>query len=167
MIPIILFDRSIFHGDRFCRLKSSNLVDLVKRRVVRVFFTPMFVEETLLHALNNENEFARHWEFLGSLLGQRWFKFSREILAIELGDRIRGEKYFLQPKERVRRTYRNPRASVWKDLPADEVQTALEKIAQNRSQDAQFRQSRLELRGKPQLPIAILSVRRLSHGIGD
>ena len=126
---------------------------MVKRRRIRVFFTPMFVEETLLHALNDEQEFASQWKFLGSLLGQKWFKNSREILAIELGDRIRGDNYFLQPKDRVRTTYRNLRASVWKELPADEVQAAMDKIARNRIQGGQFRQARLDLSGKPQVPL--------------
>jgi hypothetical protein len=154
MIPIIVFDRSIFHGDKFFQLKSSKLLELVRRRRFRVFFTPMFVEETLLRALKKEEEFALHWDFLDSLLGQKWFKFSREIIAIELGDRIRGEKYYLQPKDRVRTAYRNARASVWKDLPADEVQAAIDEMSHNRIQDTEFRKVRVDLRGKPQVPLS-------------
>jgi hypothetical protein len=157
MIPSILFDRSIFHGDKFHQLSSSNLVEMVRRRSIRVFFTPMFVEETLHHALNDEEEFAIQWKFLGSLLGQKWFKFSREILAIELGDRIRGQNYYLQPKNRVRTTIRNSRAFVWKELPPEQLNDAMNRIQRNRVQDGQFRRSRLDLRAKPQLPLHLFS----------
>jgi hypothetical protein len=157
MIPTILFDRSIFHREKFQQLESSGLVKLVKHRRMRVFLTPMFVEETLRHALNNEQEFADHLGFLDSLLGQKWFKFSREIIAIELGDRIGGQEYYLQPKDLVRTTYRNSRGSFWKQLPPDEFRAARDRIARNRLQDSFFRQSRLDLRGKPQVPLDYFS----------
>jgi hypothetical protein len=57
----------------------------------------------------------------------------------------------------VRTTYRNARASVWENLPAEELQAALVKIAQIKSQDAEFRKSRVELRSKPKVPLSQFS----------
>ncbi len=154
MTPTILFDRSIFHGDKFRQLRTSVLVDQLECQNLCVYFTPMFVEETLLHSLKHEEEFMMHWEFISSLPGQKWFKFSREILAIELGDRIRGaQNYYLQTRDRIRTTIRNSRVFAWKQLPATEFQDAMDRIQRNRSQDSQFRQSRLDLRAKRQIPL--------------
>lgn len=157
MTPSILIDRSIFHGDKFRQLMSSGLVQHLKRHMLRVFFTPMFVEETLLLSLKHEDEFTKHWGFISSLPGQKWFKFSREILAIELGDRIRGQNYYLQPKDRVRTTIHNSRAFIWKQLPPEQFKDAMDRIQRNRIQDGQFRRSRLGMRANPQLPLHLFS----------
>ncbi|MGD0338631.1 MAG: hypothetical protein ABSB78_07555 [Bacteroidota bacterium] len=144
----ILFDRSIFHGTNFQRLKESGIADNVKARKYKVFLTPMFVEETLMHALNNVSEFKDHWNFIVSLIGQKWFKLAEEIVAIELGDKIKGQNYYLQPKERTRRVIKNVKDLIEGRLPEDELKKALSDIERNEEIRKQFRKTRLALREK-------------------
>ncbi len=144
----ILFDRSIFHGTKFQQLKASGIADDVKSRKYKVFLTPMFVEETLMHALNNVSEFKDHWDFVVSLIGQRWFKLAEEIVAIELGGRITGANYYLRPKEQTRRVMRNVKDLVLGNLPEEELKKALSEIERNEKIRKQFRRTRLALREK-------------------
>lgn len=44
----VIFDRSAFHGDRFEAIRSSGLLDLYSRGVIKVYHAPVFLEETLL-----------------------------------------------------------------------------------------------------------------------
>ncbi len=43
----VIFDRSAFHGERFETLARSPLLQLVRGDRIRVFHTPVFIEETL------------------------------------------------------------------------------------------------------------------------
>jgi len=142
----ILFDRSIFHGDKFELLRSSNLTSDVRKGKFRVFLTPMFVEETLMHALNDKAQFSEHWDFIISLIGQKWFKMAEEIVAIELGYRIRGSNYYFQPRARVRRTIKNVNYFVANSLTQKEHDQIMTEIKNNKETWKQFRQKRLELR---------------------
>jgi hypothetical protein len=147
-MQIVLFDRSIFHGTKFAQLRSSGIGSLVKRSAMKVFFTPMFIEETLNRSLNNRAEFESQWAFIRSLTGQKWFKYAREIVSIELGDRIVGKGYYLQPRHRVRRTFRNSRKPFEQMFPADDLQNAILQIERNRQTDDRFRQTRIGWRNQ-------------------
>lgn len=46
-VMTVIFDRSAFHGDNFSKLVDSTLAELVKRNVIRVHHTQIFLEETL------------------------------------------------------------------------------------------------------------------------
>ena len=43
----VIFDRSAFHGDNFGALQASPLLTLTRRGTVKVFLTPVFLNETL------------------------------------------------------------------------------------------------------------------------
>jgi hypothetical protein len=61
----IIFDRSAFHGNRFDALVQSPLRQLVGLGIIKVFLTPVFVEETALQYGSNRgsNEWQTHLEF--------------------------------------------------------------------------------------------------------
>jgi hypothetical protein len=147
-MQIILFDRSIFHGAKFDRLRSSTIVSQVKRGTIRVFFTPMFIEETLLHSLNNRAEFDSQWAFIRSLTVQKWFKYAPEIVSIELGDEITGPAYYLQPRHRIRRAMRNSAKAFDQVFPKEDVERAMLLIERSRQRDDQFRRARVGWRNQ-------------------
>jgi hypothetical protein len=142
----IIFDRSIFHGAKFQRLKSSGIASGVRAGQYKVLLTPMFIEETLAHAINNPTEFSDHWTFIASLVGHKWFKLAEEIVAIELGDSIRGKNYFLQPKVRQRRAIRIVKDLMDRKLTDDQLKEPLLEVKRNMESRKEFRRNRLELR---------------------
>ena len=144
----VLLDRSIFHRTKFDLLKASNITDHVKKGKLRVYLTPMFIEETLMHGLNDKPEFVAHWDFIVSLIGQRWFRLAEEIVSIELGNKVVGPEYYLQPKNRVRQLIRTVRNFVNDKLSQKEFEETLAEVEQNEQTRQQFRKSRLELRGR-------------------
>jgi len=150
-MQIILLDRSIFHGTKFEQLRTSPLASMVRHSAVKVFCTPMFIEETLVYGLHNKPQFDAHWAFITSLIGQKWFKFAREISAIELSDNILGNNWYLQPRERVRRTMKNAEELASRRIPAKDLQKALSDIEQNKDIDIRFRQARLQMRSTTRL----------------
>jgi hypothetical protein len=145
-MKIVLFDRSIFHGTKFDQLISSGLDKHVKLGKLKVFFTPMFLEETLTHSQINMPEFSSHWNFITSINGQKWFKLAEEIVSIELGDRIKGEKYYLRPKERVHTVMRGTKKLIDGTLPQSDLNEIVAEIEHNRENRRQFRQARLDMR---------------------
>jgi hypothetical protein len=142
----VLFDRSIFHRAKFVRLQASSVRDDVKARKYQVLFTPMFVEETLTHAFNNRTEFRNHWRFLMSLTGHRWFKSANDIVAIELGNKIVGREYYLQPKPIAKQIARNVDTFLRGDLLKHKPHLALADMERNKRAREQFRKRRLDLR---------------------
>jgi hypothetical protein len=106
----------------------------------------MFLEETLAHALNDLTEFKEHWNFLISLTGNRWFKPAEDIVAIEMGDTIRGQNYFLLPKALKRRSIRNFEDTLDSKLGGDQLKQPLAEIERNMEARKDFRRKRLELR---------------------
>jgi hypothetical protein len=67
----VFFDRSIFHGTKFEELRTSPLASMVRHSTVKVFYTPMFIEETLVFGLYDKPRFDAHWAFITSLVGQK------------------------------------------------------------------------------------------------
>jgi hypothetical protein len=70
----IIFDRSAFHS-QFDVIEGSRLLQLTKERKIRVYFTSMFLEETLKRqGARGRGELKRQWPFLRSICNGGWFK---------------------------------------------------------------------------------------------
>lgn len=104
MIPRVLFDRSIFHKESFGILRKSSLAKTVSADKIRLLYTPLFIEETLQYGLKDQSRFKEQWRFITSLNNARWFKYTNEIIALELGGHISGRKYYLQPMARIQKS---------------------------------------------------------------
>lgn len=96
MISRILFDRSICHKDKFDALKRSSLTKALASKRIRLLYTPIFIEETLQYGLDHSTQFKKQWKYLISLNDSYWFKTTNNILAIELGNKVVGRKYYLR-----------------------------------------------------------------------
>jgi len=141
----ILLDRSIFHGTKFDQLQDSSLVKHAADGDLEVLFTPMFLEETLMHGLSDKMTFISHWKYLSSINNQQWFKLAEDIIAIELGNKLVDEKYYLQ-YNRLIEDARNRVESFIAGERIDGFQQMLSKIEDNKSIRRKNRQTRLDLR---------------------
>lgn len=58
----VIFDRSAFHGDRFETIRKSALRDLHRRGIIKVYHTPIFLDETVSSygASKNAEEWRDH-----------------------------------------------------------------------------------------------------------
>ena len=153
MIPRILFDRSIFHKDGFTRLKASTLTSKLEARKAQVVYTPLFIEETLLFASINPSLFAAQWNYIVGINESKWFKFTNEILALELGNRAVGRKYYLRTKEDIARIVANVPAYTGGEIPSDQLSEASKEIEDNNLIRDKLRERVLQMRKKyPQQP---------------
>jgi hypothetical protein len=144
----ILFDRSIFHKEKFELLKTSSLTRQVKHNNIRVFFTSTFIEETLTRSLDNMGEFASHWNFIISLQGAKWFKPGDQIVEIELSNNIEGEYYYLVPKGLIRFLLRNVKDFIAGKLSESEFKSIAEEVDKNKKDRQEFRKLRVDSRSE-------------------
>jgi len=73
--PRILFDRSAFHGSHFDHLQNSSLIRLVQANKLRVFHTPIFIEETIRMRLNEKlhQTLRDQFPFIQAICNGGWF----------------------------------------------------------------------------------------------
>ena len=82
----VIFDRSAFHGARYCRLQDSRLKDLCSRGRIKVFHTPVFLTETLATSGAGENAAAwrDHLQFVLDVCNGGIFLGTEDIWREEL-----------------------------------------------------------------------------------
>lgn len=142
----LIFDRSIFHRDKFTQLKESKFLHLLQRNKLKLFFTPIFLEETLGYDLVDKNVFKDQWKFLLSLKNTKWFKQSRDIVDLELGNQPCQSLYYLIPKREVIEViekYFDYNSNI---IPTGELNNILNEIKYNGELRHQYRKARLGLR---------------------
>jgi hypothetical protein len=146
MAKRILFDRNIFHGAKFDKLKASSLNERAASGKLEVFLTPMFFEETLMCGLRDKQTFVSHWEYISSIHKQQWFKLASEIVSIELGNKLVDVEYYLQFNRKIQNIRDGVESFIAGDIPQGGLDHVLEEIAENRQIRQQNRQRRLTLR---------------------
>jgi hypothetical protein len=74
----VIFDRSAFHGCRFDALEGSCLLQRTREGKLSVFYTTVFLDETVRTALSTrqsaKDALKRQWPFLVSICNGGWFK---------------------------------------------------------------------------------------------
>jgi len=159
LIPRILFDRSIFHGDGFRRLKQSPLAAWIAARKARLIYTPLFIEETIQYGLKGSPDFNSQWQYLISLNDSFWFKNTNEILALELGNRIVGRKYYLRTKPWIDKVIQDLPALLGGKVPLDQLSEARSQMEGNNLIREKLREQRLIMRKRyPQRPFSFEDV---------
>jgi hypothetical protein len=148
MATRILFDRSIFHGNKFDQLRTSSLVERTRTGDFEVFLTPMFFEETLMCGLHDKSTFISHWKYISAIHNQQWFKLASQIIEIELGNKLVDLQYYLQFDRLIQNIRTGVERFIAGDLPEDGLQRVLEQIDENRNTRQQNRQKRLAVRLK-------------------
>lgn len=96
----ILVDRSIFHGDKFKQIQASNLLHAVHSGEVQVYYTAVFLEETLRNIRRDMSMFTQHWKYICDLNHQHWFKNTTEIIKTECASRASGA-YYLRTEDDI------------------------------------------------------------------
>lgn len=142
----VILDRSIFHGDKFKALKSSALSAAVARGSVSLFYTSMFLEETLMFALHRPEEFLEQWYYIVSLNDKRWFVTSDRILPIELGHKARRNDYYFMQDKDVRKTIMDVPRLARGRVPQNELNSTLNQVRRNYEIRNDFRSRVIELR---------------------
>jgi hypothetical protein len=142
----IIFDRSIFHREKFTKLKESKLLDCVKKNDVRVFFTPHFMEETLQFGLYRRTELKSQIEFLFALNPSHWFRSAEQIIESELGLRYVQWLYHLLTDEEISRSKFGIQEYVEGNISKSELDEMLKEVERNNDIREDFRRQRLELR---------------------
>lgn len=101
MVKLVL-DRSVFHGERFQRLKGA--LGEQSRSSVRVFVSVTLLEETLAFWFHRRaQETKEHLQFLLGVTKERWFEDPYTIFKIELGKlSCRGDYWFMSRKDEGR-----------------------------------------------------------------
>lgn len=99
----VIFDRSAFHGDDFQRLKGSRLETLCRHGLIRVFHTPIFLEETLDMYGTKQHEMWCQLPFVLGICNGGIFRPIRKIWHDELvRNRGLGARILWNAKERRR-----------------------------------------------------------------
>lgn len=142
----VIFDRSIFHGERFNALTKSPLSLAVRNGHVKLLYTSIFLEETLMFSRKRSEEFLEHWRFIVSLNRSHWFKTSERILPYELSRRAGSDDfYLLKPSQIETLVARAPRLTD-KSILGDDMDRTLEHVARNYEFRDDERSRRLSLR---------------------
>jgi hypothetical protein len=142
----IILDRSIFHGEKFNKLMGSKLSYLVKRNKLKLFFTPIFLEETFNYLLTDKNTFQDQWNFLISINKTKWFENAEKIVAIELGNKSKEHGYYLKPINDINKIIGGCSNFINLQTPPKEFDDTLDEIKKVREFRIQHRQTRLILR---------------------
>ncbi len=143
-----LFDRSIFHGDKFEHLVQSSLLRLVKSNTVRIYFTPTFIEETLQFGLKHRAELEQQLKLLFSLNSVHWFRPTESVIKAELGLEYSQSLYYLLTDEEIASHIYGAYSYIVGKFPQDILNEAKSEIARNKAIRERFRIQRLALRKK-------------------
>lgn len=147
-MKFILFDRSIFHRERFDALKQSNLSSLVAKGKLVLLYTSAFIEETLMFAHKDPSVFLDQWHFLVSLNRTKWFRTPEQILPIELGRRARSADFQFLRLSEIAKVIRNAPRLAYRAIPQAELLQTMNKVARNYDIRDDFRHRRIDLRKK-------------------
>lgn len=142
----VIFDRSIFHGERFLNLKKSPLASIVANKQLAVLYTAQFIEETLMFARKDPSTFLDQWHFLMSLNRTKWFRAPEEIVPIELGRQARRVDYQFLKASQIATVVRNAPRLAYNSVPRNELDETMNKVARNYDFRQDFRHTRINLR---------------------
>ncbi len=142
----VIFDRSIFHKERFDALTKSPLSLAIRNGQVKLLYTSIFIEETLMFSQKRPQEFLDQWRFIVSLNRSHWFKTSQRIFPYELSRRIRSNDfYLLKPSQIETIIARAPRLTE-KNISGNDMKKTLEHVDRNYELRDDERSRRLALR---------------------
>jgi hypothetical protein len=144
----ILLDRSIFHGAKFDLLKTSPLIERARAGEIEIFLTPMFFEETVKCGLHDKSTFVSHWNFIASINNKKWFKLASEIIAIELGNKLVDEQYYLQFNRVIEHIQEGVEMFIADDVPQAGLDDVMKQITENIAIGKQNRKTRLAMRAQ-------------------
>lgn len=144
----VIFDRSIFHRERFEALKSSPLKKLCTEATIVPMYTPDFVEETLMFSTVDPNSYLAQWDFIVSLSDACWFLPAVSIVMSELGRKARVTKFYLMDIMTVQRFLNRGKMLADKAIQDTEVGPLLQETRKNYEARKVLRKIRLDLRSE-------------------
>jgi len=145
-VPKIILDRSIFHGDKFGQLQSSKLALLASAGRIQVYYTPLFLEESLRHGVLGAKNFGNQMAYIFGLNSKNWFKLSDAIFESELDQSAPVENYHMIAREDIERTIMGTEEFLQGLVSSQEIDQALNETRSNRQGHEKLRSLRLEMR---------------------
>jgi hypothetical protein len=144
----VIFDRSIFHGDKFNQIQRSGLMGLVRQNKVRIYYTPTFIEESLQFMMVDIATFRDQIQFLLQINFTHWFRPAENITDAELGVRYIHPYYHLLLDEEIMKIRLGIAEFCDEKIDEKELNATLIQVAKNRNIRRDFRRQRLALRDK-------------------
>jgi hypothetical protein len=135
----ILFDRSIFHGDKFKQIQQSNLMNIVLSGKMQIYYTAGFIEETLRYIRHDKKDFSCQWDYLQKLNNQHWFKNIREIIIAECSKNI-GANYYLRSQEDIQNSLCYIQKLITGQIPISVLEPAFEQTQVSRKRMEMLRE---------------------------
>lgn len=145
----ILVDRSIFHGDKFTQIQTSNLLHAVRSGTLQVYYTAGFIEETLRNICRDMNTFAAHWKYLYELNHQYWFKTPTEVVIAECTQQAIGA-YYLRADDDINNTLSNVEGLIIGEKAPTILEPAIDATNAERKRMDELRRKILTLRQNKQ-----------------
>jgi hypothetical protein len=115
---------------------------------VQIYFTPVFVEESLQLGFTKRSEFDEQTEYLFSLNPNRWFKAPSDIIRLELGSGRTKSRYNLMSKEDIQSAIDGCRDFSANKISELELKRLESEIRRNNELKDEFRKQRLEMRAE-------------------
>jgi len=145
-MQFVIFDRSIFHGNKFSRLAQSNILNHIRENKIRVYYTPGFIEETLQFGLNHRDEFKKQFIFLLKCNPYFWFRSADQIVEAELGLKYSHPLYYLWKDEEISSLIGGIQYYLIGRYKEIELQGIIEKTGQYRLSREKYREEILNAR---------------------
>ncbi|MBI1804532.1 MAG: hypothetical protein HY033_12480 [Ignavibacteriae bacterium] len=127
----IIFDRSIFSGDKLDQIQCSELKKQALNGQIRVLFTPRFWEETLQIAIHDRNELKRQVEYLLTLEQRDWLRDPEEIHTIELSNHWNEIEYHLLSGKEIQFRLEGLDHFVHGDFSTTELSAVIAEVEEN------------------------------------
>jgi hypothetical protein len=142
----VIFDRSIFHGDKFEAFQTSRLLEKVKDLKYRVYYTPSFIEETLHYGLYQKDIVRDQLRFLYDINSSHWFRLAGDIIQAELGLRYRHQLFHLLLDDEISTIISGSFDYTDGRVPIEDLRWAIDVKEQEKKRREHFRNIRLRLR---------------------
>jgi hypothetical protein len=135
----ILFDRSIFHGDKFKQIRQSDLLNIVASGKMQIYYTAGFIEETLRYIRHDKNDFACQWDYLRKLNHQHWFKNINEIIIAECTKNT-DVNYYLRSEEDIQNSINCIQGLITGQAPINVLEPAFAQTQVSRTRMVSFKE---------------------------
>ena len=136
----VLFDRSVFHGNKFEELKNCFNNRHLKA-TLSIYGNPILFEETLgLLDKGKEKELKSHLNFIFEITNSRWFRGNHDIWPLELSISSRNNKYFFMSSSEAQRMKDNLMKNIFMEkLDHDELKDMADKKDEMRTKNKNIR----------------------------
>ncbi|MBI2429828.1 MAG: hypothetical protein HYV29_13740 [Ignavibacteriales bacterium] len=143
----VIFDRSIFHKERFDAIRASNLFKLNSQKKIEICFTTDFIEETLYFSQIDLHKFGEHWHYLKAFKHLTWFKPPEDIIPLELTGNNIFSDYYKRPNKDLIKLFENVERLIQGKVFSLDLDEMKRKTEANNRYREEFRNNVLESRG--------------------